>query len=48
MMERGHLADLSLGGRKILKWILARSDENNRKGYMSFRTGPHGRLLWTW
>ena len=47
MRERRHLADLGLGGRKILKWILTRRDENNQIGFMSFRTGTHGRLLWT-
>jgi hypothetical protein len=45
MTERGHLADLGLGGRKILKRILARRDENNRNSFMSFRTGTWQALV---
>jgi len=45
MMERGHLTDLGLGGRKVLKWILARRDENNWNGFMSFRTATWQALV---
>jgi hypothetical protein len=39
MKERGHLADLGLGGRKTLKLILARRDEKMWPGITSLRTG---------
>jgi hypothetical protein len=44
--EEGHLEDLSVGGRVILKRILNKSAWRAWTGFVWLKIGPNFRLLW--
>jgi hypothetical protein len=46
--RRGHLVDLDVNRMIILKCLLRKRDGKSCTGFIWFRRGTSGRLLWVW